>query len=72
MKVTYLANSGFLLETDAAYFMFDYYIGKIPELNKEKPLLIFFQPQTSGSLQSGDLEAQKTISEGAVYFIKGY
>ena len=41
MKVTYLGHSGFLLETDAAYFMFDYYIGKIPELNKEKPLLIF-------------------------------
>ena len=41
MKVTYLGHSGFLLETDAAYFVFDYYTGRIPELNKEKPLLIF-------------------------------
>ena len=41
MKVTYLDHSGFLVEMEQAYFLFDYYRGTIPELNKEKPLVVF-------------------------------
>lgn len=41
MKVTYLDHSGFLVEMEQAYFLFDYYRGNIPELNKEKPLVVF-------------------------------
>lgn len=41
MKVTYLNHSGFLLETKTAYFLFDYYNGRIPDLNGDKPVVVF-------------------------------
>lgn len=41
MKVTYIEHSGFLLETEEACFLFDYYKGKIPEPDKRKPLVVF-------------------------------
>lgn len=43
MKVTYIEHSSFLLETDTAYLLFDYYAGKetLPKLNPGKPLLVF-------------------------------
>lgn len=41
MKVTYISHSGFLLEWEDVYFLFDYYKGEIPQLNKEKPLVVF-------------------------------
>ena len=36
MKITYLGHSGFLAETDDAYFLFDYYKGTMPELDGSK------------------------------------
>lgn len=41
MSITYIGHSGFLLETDSAYFLFDYYQGEIPEINVDKPLLVY-------------------------------
>ena len=41
MKVTYIGHSGFLLETEEINFLFDYYEGEIPILEKEKPLVVF-------------------------------
>lgn len=41
MKVTYLAHSGFLLEWDHCYWLFDYYKGEIPKLDTDKKLIIF-------------------------------
>lgn len=41
MKVTYLGHSGFLVEMDTAYFLFDYFRGEIPVLEREKPLVVF-------------------------------
>lgn len=41
MNVTYIEHSGFFLETESACFLFDYYQGEIPPINKEKPLLVF-------------------------------
>jgi len=41
MKVTYIGHSGFLLDVEDAYFLFDYYEGEIPCLNTEKPFFIF-------------------------------
>lgn len=40
-KVTYLAHSGFLLEWEYCYWLFDYYRGEIPALNPEKKLFVF-------------------------------
>lgn len=41
MKVTYIYHSGFLVETEKCYYLFDYYRGTIPELDTEKPILVF-------------------------------
>lgn len=41
MKITYLAHSGFLVELQQSYLLFDYYQGEIPTLDKDKTLYIF-------------------------------
>lgn len=41
MKVTYIYHSGFLVETKKCYYVFDYYRGTIPQLDREKPVIVF-------------------------------
>lgn len=41
MKIQYIYHSGFLVETDACYYLFDYYMGDLPLLKPEKPILVF-------------------------------
>lgn len=40
MKITYLAHSGFLVETKEHYLLFDYYTGKLPVFKPEKQLTV--------------------------------
>ncbi len=41
MKITYIGHSGFLIEWDHSYWLFDYYTGIIPELKPNKKLFVF-------------------------------
>ena len=41
MKVTFLAHSGFLIEWEHFYTLFDWWQGELPPLDKAKPLLVF-------------------------------
>lgn len=41
MKVTYLGHSGFLVETEEGYLLFDYYKGELPQMDSSKKLYIF-------------------------------
>ncbi len=41
MKVRFIGHSGFLLEWDSCYWLFDYYIGEIPELDTGKRVFVF-------------------------------
>ena len=41
MNVTYLNHSGFLLEWDDSYWIFDYFKGEIPAMNPEKDIYVF-------------------------------
>ena len=41
MKVTYLNHSGFLLELEDCYIIFDYYRGELPPLNWKKEVFVF-------------------------------
>lgn len=41
IDVTYIGHSGFLIEWDACYWLFDYYRGDIPELDPGKALIVF-------------------------------
>lgn len=41
LTVTYIGHSGFLIETDNTYFLFDYFNGEIPSLKSEKSIVVF-------------------------------
>jgi len=41
MNVTYIKHSGFLIETNDCYYLFDYYKGTLPSLNTGKPIFVF-------------------------------
>lgn len=41
MKITYLNHSGFLLEWENCYWLFDYFKGVLPPLNPKKEIIIF-------------------------------
>lgn len=41
LKVQYIGHSGFLVETEWAYFLFDYYQGELPKFSMKKQLFLF-------------------------------
>jgi len=41
MTVTYIAHSGFLVEWERFYTLFDFWKGELPPLDPDKPLLVF-------------------------------
>lgn len=41
MRVTYITHSCFLAESETSLFLFDYFEGKLPQLNNDKPLYCF-------------------------------
>ncbi|MBE7004903.1 MAG: MBL fold metallo-hydrolase [Ruminococcaceae bacterium] len=41
MKITYIAHSGFLVEWNRFYTLFDWWQGELPPLDRDKPLLVF-------------------------------
>ncbi len=41
MQVTYIEHSGFLVELEDVYFLFDYYKGGIPKMNPKKDIVVF-------------------------------
>lgn len=41
MKITYIGHSGFLLEWEHCYWLFDYYQGTIPEMDGKKRVFVF-------------------------------
>ena len=40
MNTTYIHHSGFLVETERCYYLFDYESGDLPELNRDKPIFV--------------------------------
>ena len=41
IKVTYINHSGFLVEMEDAYFLFDYYKGDFPQWDRQKKMFVF-------------------------------
>ena len=41
MHITYINHSGFLLETEKSYILFDYYKNEIPTMDNNKSIYIF-------------------------------
>ena len=40
MTITYIHHSSFLVETESAYLLFDWFAGKLPAVSVEKPLYV--------------------------------
>ena len=40
MKITYIHHSGFLVETDSCYYLFDYEKGGLPQMDVTKPIFV--------------------------------
>ena len=40
MQVTYIHHSGFLVETEGFYYLFDYESGNLPAMDAEKPIFV--------------------------------
>jgi len=41
MKITYIGHSGFLMEWETCYWLFDYYTGDIPQMDAKKKVFVF-------------------------------
>ena len=41
MEITYIGHSGFLIEWEACYWLFDYFKGVIPEMDSGKKIVVF-------------------------------
>ena len=41
MEITYISHSGFLIEWESCYFLFDYYKGDIPKMDADKKVFVF-------------------------------
>ena len=41
IQVTYIFHSGFCVETEDSYYIFDYYKGELPALDSQKPVYVF-------------------------------
>lgn len=41
MKITYIGHSGFLIEWETCYWLFDYFKGELPEFNLDKKIFVF-------------------------------
>lgn len=41
MQVTYIDHSGFMVESGSCYYIFDYYKGELPKLDKDKEVIVF-------------------------------
>ena len=69
MKITYINHSGFLVETDDCYYIFDYYKGNLPELDKSKSVVVLcshfhpdhFNPKIFEILNNMDMKYQAVI-----------
>ena len=70
MKITYINHSGFLVETRDCYYIFDYYEGELPHLDKEKEVIVFcshfhedhFNPQIFGLLDDMGMTYQAVLA----------
>lgn len=69
MKVTYIYHSGFSVELERCVLLFDYYMGKLPEWDKDKTIYVFVSHKHKDhfSLKIFDLAGQYK----KVYFFLG-
>ena len=71
MQVTYINHSGFLVESETCYYIFDYYKGELPKLDKDKDVIVFcshfhqdhFNPQIFEILNDMGMNYQAVLAK---------
>lgn len=71
MNVTYIHHSGFLVETNSFYYIFDYYTGTVPALDKSKKVIVFsshahadhYNPEIFSILSSMGMDFQAVLAK---------
>lgn len=71
MKITYINHSGFLVETGDCYYIFDYYKGDLPTLDKSKPVVVLcshfhpdhFNPKIFEILNGMNMQYQAVLAK---------
>ena len=71
MRVTYIDHSGFMVESEACYYIFDYYKGELPTLDKSKEVIVFcshfhqdhFNPQIFEILNDMGMNYQAVLAK---------
>ena len=59
MKITYIHHSAFLVETDSASLLFDYFEGALPKISSAKPLYVFSSHRHGDHFAEGIFELAK-------------
>ena len=66
MNITHICHSGFLVETAACYYLFDYYKGALPPLKTNKPILVFASHAHSDHYNPAIFEDLKSLGMQSV------
>jgi L-ascorbate metabolism protein UlaG (beta-lactamase superfamily) len=61
MRITFLGHSGFLIEMNTAYFLFDFYKGELPEIDNEKQFYVFVSHAHYDHFRKDIFELRKRI-----------
>ena len=60
MKITYIHHSAFLVETNSACLLFDYFEGALPAISADKPLYVFSSHRHGDHFSDAIFELAKT------------
>ena len=69
MNVTYIHHSGFLIETEACYYLIDYFQGSIPALNPCKPVLVLASHKHHDHYQKSVFNSLKDMGMQSIYAV---
>ena len=69
MNVTYIHHSSFLIETEACYYLIDYFQGSIPALNPRKPVLVLASHKHHDHYQRGVFSTLKDMGMQYIYAV---
>lgn len=67
IRITYLSHSGFLIELDNAWFLFDYYKGELPEIKPGKPFFVFVSHSHFDHFKKDIFKLREYLPE--IYFV---
>ena len=69
MNVTYIHHSSFLIETEACYYLIDYFQGSIPALNPCKPVLVLASHKHHDHYQKSVFNILKDMGMQSIYAV---